>query len=121
MNKRIRLVLIVALGTPLAVAALIWSLGVVHYYRSGEAEFADKFRAVSIGLPKVDVVALLGEPNGEGKEFRLGQKEGYEAAYRKAALSHSTHYLFWHRGLDTVYTIGFDAQGKVALIESGGT
>lgn len=63
------LILIVALAKPLVVVALIWFLGIAHYYSSDECEFAEKFRTVSLGESKADVVALLGKPNGEGKEF----------------------------------------------------
>jgi hypothetical protein len=121
MRKWIRRYLVVVLGITAAFIVLIWIISTVYYYASGEAEFARKFNKVMVGELKLKVIALLGEPNDEGKKIRLGQKEGFEAAYQKAEKSKASYYLFWYRGIDTVYTIGFDAQDKVTITESGGT
>jgi hypothetical protein len=121
MKKWIRRYLVVVLGIAAAFVVLVWIVSTVYYYASGEAEFARKFDKVMVGELKSKVIALLGEPNDEGKEFRLGQKEEFEAAYRKTEKSKSSYFLFWYRGIDTLYTIGFDAQDKVTITESGGT
>lgn len=121
MKKWLRISLYIVLGLPVVFVALVWVAGTAYYYGSGEAEFAGKFEKVKIGESKTNVLSMLGEPNHKDKEFRLGQKEGFEAAYQRAEKSNSSYYLFWHRGIDTVYTIGFDAQEKATITESGGT
>ena len=121
MKKWLRTSIVAVLAISLVFIALVWIISTVDYYESGHAEFAGKFEKVRIGEPRSSVVALLGEPSDKDSEFRLGQKQGFEPAYQRAEKSNSSYYLFWYRGMDVVYTVGFDAQDKVTIIESGGT
>jgi len=73
------------------------------------------------GMSEHEVIGLLGEPDDRTEVFYLGQREGYEDAYSRAANSRSTYYLMWKREIDAVYAVGFDNEGAVAIKEVGGT
>lgn len=73
----------------------------------------DRFAEVVPGKPESEVVHLLGPPDEASREFALGQRPGYEDAYRRAARSGSDHSLIWRRELDVVYAAGVDAEGAV--------
>jgi hypothetical protein len=121
MNRKIRIVLATLVATPLVFPLLLWLLSEVRYHSSGEAAFADKFATIRVGEPKARVLALLGQPMHESRAFHLGQREGYETAYRRAEASGSSYYLFWRQGGDRIYAIGFDIRDRVTLAASGGT
>lgn len=84
-------------------------------------QFARKFDAVQPGMAEGRVVKLLGTPDYEGYSFQLGQEGGFEDAYKKALHSGSAKFLSWYVGMDYVFTIGIDKQGKVTIAEEGGT
>ena len=88
---------------------------------SENQEFRDRYKEIEPGMPESMVVSLLGAPNDRSSEFYLGQREGFEEAYERAAESGATHYLMWHRETDVVYTVGFNEEGNVAIVEKGGT
>ncbi len=67
------------------------------------------------------VVELLGPPSEQSSEFHLGQSQGFEREYEMARNSNSSHYLFWNRGIDVVYAVGFDSKDKVTIKAVGGT
>jgi hypothetical protein len=103
------------LGLALAVALMAGCWG---------AEDRAFYRAVgslSLGTAERDVVGRLGPPSDTGTEFRLGQREGFEAEYKAAAESGSRRYLFWNRSIDVVCAVGLDAQDRVAYRGRGGT
>ncbi len=83
-------------------------------------EFQDRYKEIELGMPESMVVSLLGTPNDRSSEFYLGQKEGFEEAYRRAGESGATNYLIWILGTDEVYTIGVNEEGKVAIVEAAG-
>ena len=83
--------------------------------------FGPRFKTIAPGLPRERVVALLGRPDEESAEFRLGQREGFEREYELADSSDSRYYLIWYKGIDVVYTIGFDSEDKVTIKAVGGT
>jgi len=72
-------------------------------------------------MPESIVVSLLGTPHDRSSEFYLGQREGFEEVYERAAEREATHYLMWHKETDVVYTVGFNEEGNVAIVEKGGT
>jgi hypothetical protein len=88
---------------------------------SENQEFRDGYKEIELGMPESMVISLLGTPNDRSSEFYLGQREGFEEAYERAAKSGATHYLIWHRATDVVYAIGFNEEGNVAIAEVGGT
>ncbi len=88
---------------------------------SENQEFRDRYKEIELGMPESMVVSQLGTPNDRSSEFYLGQREGFEEAYERAAKSGAFRYLMWHRETDVIYAVGFDEEGKAAIIESGGT
>jgi len=88
---------------------------------SENQEFRDRYKEIELGMPESMVVSLLGTPNARSSEFYLGQREGFEKAYERAAESGATHYLMWYWETDMVYTVGFNEEGNVAIVEVGGT
>ena len=88
---------------------------------SENQDFRDRYKEIELGMPESIVISLLGTPNDRSPEFYLGQREGFEEAYERAAESGATHYLMWQRETDVVYTVGFSEEGNVAIIEVGGT
>jgi len=107
------LLVVILIGLTLATDWLITS--------SENREFRDQYKEIESGMPESLVVSLLGTPNDRSTEFYLGQREGFEEAYERAAESGATHYLMWHRETDMVYTVGFNEEGNVAIVEAGGT
>jgi len=85
------------------------------------SQFSNKFDAIRAGMNASKVVTFLGSPSYEGYSFQLGQKQGFEDAYKRALLSDSTKYLSWDRGMDCVFTVGFDKQDKATIAERGCT
>jgi hypothetical protein len=83
--------------------------------------FEKKFASVNLGDPESQVLALLGKPDAKEATFRIAQEQGYEEAYARARASGSTYYLVWARGVDVVFSVGIDAQGRVRAKEYGGT
>ena len=87
---------------------------------SENQEFRDRYKEIELGMPESMVVSLLGTPNDRSSEFYLGQREGFEEVYERAAEIGATRYLMWHRETDVVYTVGFNKEGNVAIVEAGG-
>jgi len=88
---------------------------------SGYYSFRKNFKVIKLGDNKINVLKLLGQPDEKSKEFRLGQYQGFEDEYKKARESDSEYYLFWYRGIDVVYVVGFNNEDKVLIKSSGGT
>lgn len=88
---------------------------------SGEFFFTKNFEKVRLGFDESQVLALLGNPDEKGTEFRLGQYKDFEEAYERASKSRAKNYWFWFQDIDIVYTVGFDEHGKVVVAEYGGT
>lgn len=84
-------------------------------------EFGNKLASVQIGDSENKVLSILGKPDAKEKEFRLGQKKGFEDAYARAEVSDSKYYLLWFRGIDVVFAVGINNKGQVSAKESGGT
>ena len=106
------LLVIVLIGVTFANEWLITS--------SKNQEFRDRYKEIKLGMPETMVVSLLGTPNDRSSEFYLGQREGFEEVYERAAEIGATRYLMWHRETDVVYTVGFNKEGNVAIVEAGG-
>jgi len=79
------------------------------------------WRRIVPGMSEREVVDLLGSPDDRSEVFYLGQREGFEDAYSRAAESRSTYYLVWRREIDVVYAVGFDQEQSVSVKEVGGT
>jgi hypothetical protein len=88
---------------------------------SEDKDFHTRFEGIEIGMEDSLVLSLLGTPDDRSSEFYLGQKEGFEEAYMRAAESGAIKYVMWHRGSDVVYAIGFNKEGNTAVLETGGT
>ena len=84
-------------------------------------QFDAQFEQIRLGDTQDRVLLLLGLPDAKEADFRLGQREGFEDAYTRAAESRSTQYLVWVKGIDIVYSVGIDDSGVVRAKESGGT
>lgn len=83
--------------------------------------FEKEFRAVSIGTSKSEVTLQLGAPDRTSSEFRIGQEDGFEDSYARAAASGAVEYWSWNRWVDVVFTVGFDPHGSLVVAEFGGT
>ncbi|MDP7455043.1 MAG: hypothetical protein QGF62_00510 [Gammaproteobacteria bacterium] len=111
--KVLVLLVVVLLGMTFAANLLITS--------SENQDFLDRYGQIELGIPESAVLSLLGTPNERSSEFYLGQREEFEEAYERAAGSGATRYLMWHRDSDVVYTVGFNEEGNVAIVEAGGS
>jgi hypothetical protein len=80
-----------------------------------------QFESVQPGMGKAEVLSRMGNPRDESATFRLGQRNGYEHEYHRAAASDSKRWLFWYNGIDVVYAVGFDTNNVVTMKASGGT
>jgi hypothetical protein len=87
---------------------------------SENQEFRDRYKEIKLGMPETIVVSLLGTPNDRSSEFYLGQRKGFEGAYRRAGESGAANYLIWQLETDEVFTLGFNEEGKVTIVEAGG-
>ncbi len=79
------------------------------------------YESISAGDSKEHVIDQLGPPDDKSVEFRLGQRQGFEVEYQRAAKSNSSYYFVWYKGIDVVYCIGFDENHRVAVKGVGGT
>lgn len=84
-------------------------------------EFNQKFKTIRFGDQEAKALSVLGKPDAKEKYFRIGQKTGFEDAYKRANSSDSIYFLFWFKGVDIVFTIGINKKGQVSVKESGGT
>lgn len=115
-------VLLVAGAAVLAVAG-----GILGIRRVGDRilrfdrEFHTSFAKVQLGMSETDVVRLLGSPLEESDQFYLGQREGFEAEYARAAASGAKRFLIWRNGVDVVYAVGLNDSGAVVVASYGGT
>lgn len=115
-SRRIQL-LIAMLGVACLLGALFGPRMIMGYGPT----FHGSFKKIEAGMMEAHVVAALGKANARTTEFRLGQYSGFEKDYARAAASGSSYYLLWYRGLDVVYAVGFDKDGKVTMKAVGGT
>ena len=94
-------------------------------YQSPQVKEVREFKAlistIDLGTDRKNVLALLGHPNDQSEIFRLAQLEGYMAAYQRAERSNSAYYMYWIKGIDHVFAVGFNTEHKVTIIENGGT
>ena len=95
---------------------------------SEDKKFKVQYAEIEIGMTESMVVSMLGAPDENSAEFSLvegegeaGDREGYEAAYKRAAESEAVEYLIWHIGFGSIYVVGFNKDGTVAVLETGGT
>jgi|GEM_PF-1523616 len=88
---------------------------------SEHKEFQSRYKEIEIGMQESTVVSLLGSPNKRSSEFFLGQKEGFEGVYERAAQSGAIQYLIWQKKIDLVYTVGLNEEGKVTFFATSGT
>ena len=104
------------------VAALVMAQTIDYVITSPEDRaFRSAFAHVKIGMSESQVIAFLGQPDSQDREFHLGQRNGFEDAYSRAKSSDAIKFLFWNRELDLVYVVGVNKTGQVALLEKGGT
>ena len=89
--------------------------------KSSHYSFRNKFKVIKPGDKKINVIQLLGQPDEESNEFHLGQYQGFEEEYKNAQEIDSEYYLFWYRGIDVTYAVGFNKdwkqRGRVLNIE----
>jgi hypothetical protein len=83
--------------------------------------FHSKFSNIQPGMSEAQVVASVGAADERSAQFRLGQHGGFEKEYARAAASGSEYYLLWNKGIDVVYAVGFDKDGRVTMKAVGGT
>ncbi len=112
MAKLMALLAVILFGLTFATDWLITS--------SENQDFRDRYNEIESGMPESMVVSLLGTPNDRSSVFYLGQRKGFEDAYRRAEESGATNYLIWQLETDEVFTIGFNEEGKVAIVETDG-
>ncbi len=85
-----------------------------------ERRFA-AFRSVVIGMPRAQVVELLGSGGRTLEKFALGQSGGYEYEYAAAERSGAKTWLKWIFLLDLHCTVGFDENDRVIFKADGST
>jgi len=83
--------------------------------------FHTTFTKIQPGMSEAEAVAALGAADERSAHFRLGQYGGSEKEYARAAESGSAYYLHWKKGIDVVYAVGFDKDGRVTMKAVGGT
>jgi hypothetical protein len=105
----------------LGVACLVVSLVGTRVLMGYGLTFHGSFKKVQAGMSEAQVVAALGIAGARTTEFRLGQYIGFEKEYARAAASGSVYYLLWYKGIDVVYAVGFDNDGRVTTKAFGGT
>ena len=117
MSKK-KKIIIICLAPPLTIIVLLRFTSFIIDYSSGEYAFQKSFISIHVGMKNNEVIAVFGKPDDCSLKFRLGQYENFEKYYYEAEKRGSEHYLFWYRGIDTVYTIGFDHNHQVAYTAS---
>lgn len=117
MKSRNTRLLAVALGVIFIAVALVGLRILMGYGFT----FHSSFKRVQTGMSEAQVVADLGAADERAAEFRLGQYAGFEKDYARAAESGSNYYLLWNKGIDVVYAVGFDKDGRVTMKAVGGT
>ncbi len=88
---------------------------------SENKDFRSRYQEIEIGMQESIVVSILGSPNERSAEFYLGQREGFEEVYERAAQSSAAQYLIWRKNTDMVYAVGLNKEGNVAFFAAGGT
>lgn len=113
-NRRLLAVLLAVLSIGLAFVAarVLMGYGVT---------FHSSFKKLQVGMSEEQVVAALGAADKRSAVFQLGQSGGFEKEYARAAASGSNYYLLWSKGIDVVYTVRFDKDGRVTMKAVGGT
>ena len=115
-------VLLVAVAAVLAVAGGILGIRRIGDLALGfDREFHARFANVRLGMSEAAVLRLLGSPVEESGRFYLGQRDGFEAEYARAAASGAKRFLIWRNGVDVVYAVGLNESGAVVVASYGGT
>ena len=120
MNKALKILRSFLIGG-IGIFAVIFTIAFAVHYSSGAYEFTSKFEEIKLGSPISKAVLLLGEPQEITNEFRLGQLQGYEEAYKKAKQSGAVSYYIWSCCIDKTYTIGVNTNKNIVVAEYGGT
>lgn len=79
------------------------------------------FRSVVIGMPRAQVVELLGAGGRTLEKFALGQSGGYEYEYAAAERSRAKTWVKWIFFGDRHCTVGFDENDRVIFKAAGST
>jgi len=101
------------------VLSVLW--GAIYLYSTGGPRFFFNYHRIEPGDSKHSVIEMLGQPDEQNTIFRLGQQKGYESEYEKSNASGSKYYLFWNKGIDVIYSVGFDGNDRVTFKAYGGT
>lgn len=123
-HPRILLILLViwfALFALLMVGSWVFVNNTVDEITKHERKVRKGYKAVRPGLSREEVIRRMGPPIREGKEFDLGQYNGNEREYERAANSGSTYYIYWNGGIGEFYVVGFDTNDKVTMKARGGS
>jgi len=86
-----------------------------------DREWHNRFAGITEEMLRQEVIVVLGAQRHESDKFFLGQRDGYEEHYERAASSKSQYYLMWHNGIDVTYAVGFDKDDRVTMTAWGGT
>lgn len=79
------------------------------------------FRSIVIGMPRAQVVELLGSEGRTLEKFALGQSGGYEYEYAAAERSRAKTWVKWIFSGDRHCTVGFDENDRVIFKAAGST
>jgi len=88
---------------------------------SEDKKFKVQYAEIEMGMTESMVISMLGAPDEQLTEFSLGEGEGHEEAYKRAAESEAVEYLSWHIGFGSIYVVGFNKDGTAAVLETDGT
>ncbi|MCP4001241.1 MAG: hypothetical protein GY727_10050 [Gammaproteobacteria bacterium] len=87
---------------------------------SDDKKFKAQYAEIEIGMTESMVVSMLGAPDEQLTELSLGEGEGLDDAYKRAAESEAVEYLSWHVDFGLIYVVGFNKDGTVVVLEKGG-
>jgi len=76
---------------------------------------------VRMGDARQQVVGLMGDPDEETDQFRLGPREDNERMYMAAEESGAKTWLLYRTGPNVTHALGLDAGGRVVFKGRGGT
>ena len=112
-------------GIPLGWLVLVPALVTFDYLRGAlEGRNLNVLRGypkVTLGMTEQDVAKLMGSAGTRRDEFHLGQQAGYEFEYEVARRIGAAYFVSWISGLDEVFTVAFDEQGRVIYKATGST
>ena len=90
------------------------------YLGGVDREYYAKMKSITVGMSEDDIVRILGQPSEVLTEPQVKQWHGDPALYGKA-IANRNKVLVYHHGADVSGHYFLDEDGKVFLVNAGGT